>query len=513
MVVCGSIGMVAALAIGPACSTPGVPVSVDGSFVEWVDVAPIATDPVGDASGAFDVTSVSASSAGTVLFLRFDTGNANVNLQSGDAGDGTLRLELSRGVNSVTIDMRQRVAYLNGNPVNTVGWGSFGWTQAPTFAASEYEAVLDLAPVLGASVGDTISVNFSGSDALASAASFTLTAPPEPAPTGQLGRPANTDVRIAVLNTLSTGLLHSTRGPRLGRLIVGVDADIYCFCEEYNSTAGQIASAMNGFFPIDVAWNVAKEGDNAIVSAYPVTQVPTGTSRYAAALVETPSGPIFVVEVHFKCCGYAGNADDLQRIGEAQGVAQLIADFRAGVVNGGALAAFAGAPVVVTGDWNLVGSRGPLDVLEDDVVGPGLVAPLVRHMVGKETFTWRDDGSSFWPGRLDLMAYTPEQMRRLNAYVLDTAELDAGQLATLGALVTDSAASDHLMLVSDFALSCAADSDGDHAVNLDDLQNVLFSFGQVTDPFACADLDGSGVVDLSDLQELLFDFGGACGAP
>ena len=510
MVLCGSMVAVVSMALGPACSTPGVPISVDGMLSDWAGVATLASDPSGDASGAFDLTSISATSAGTILRLRLDLSNASVNLQDGNAGDGTLRIEIARGGSSLTVDMRDRSAYLNGNTGNTIHWTNFAWNQAPTFASSAYEVSLDLGPTVGASVGDTISINFSGSDSLSSSASFALTAPAVPDPVGQLGRPANTGMRLASLNTLNTGITNGSRGPRLGRVIAGVDADVYCFCEEYNSNAGQIASEMAGFFSNGSSWNVAKEGDNAIVSEHPVTQVSTGTSSYAAALVELPAGPVFVLCVHLKCCGFVGDSSDNQRVSQAQGVAQLIADFRAGTVSGGALAAYASAPVMVTGDWNLVGSRTPLDILEDDVPGPGLVAPAVRHLVGSETYTWLSSTSSFWPGRLDLMAYSMEGFRRLQAYALDTAELDAGQLAQLGALASDSAASDHLMLVADFALTCKSDADGDGVVNLDDIQNVLFSFGQETDPFACADLDGNGFVDLVDLQAVLFDFGQLC---
>ncbi len=512
MVVSGSIAAsIVAVALGPACSTPGVPVSSDGLLSEWSAASQIATDPAGDATGAFDVTSVSADSRGTILRLRFDTGNTNANLQSGNAGDGTLRIELTHGASSFTIDLRSRFAYLDGDTGNTVSWNSIGWSSAPTYAALDYEAIFDAGSAFGVAVGDTITIDFSGSDSLAAPVSFTLTAPADPAPVIDTNRPGNSDFRIASINTLNTGLLNGARAPALGRLIVAMNADIYFFCEEYNSNAGQLASIMDGFFAPGPVWNIEKSGDNVIASTFPVTGVPTGSTRYASALVQLPSGPVFVVSVHLKCCGFAGDSSDLQRITQAQDIAQLIADFRAGNVNGGALAAFAGAPVIISGDWNLVGSRIPLTTIEDGATGPGLVAPQVRRLVGNENFTWRSPTSSFWPGRLDLIAYSPANLRRLKAFSLDSTELDVGTLTALGLQADDSDASDHMMLVSDFVMTCGADTDGDGAVDLVDLQNVLFSFGQSTDPFACADIDGNGDVDLSDLQAVLFSFGQACG--
>ena len=509
MVIPACVMLAVSAAIGPACS---VSTSTDGLVAEWPPAALVATDPSGDASGAFDVTTLYAASQGDVLRLRFDTGTANHNLQAGAGGDGTLRIELAHDGQSLTIDLRDRRAYRNGNPADTVAWHVIGWASAPTYAAPEYEAQLNVAEAVGATVGDTIWINFSGSDTLSSPANFTLTAPAVNLNSGDAGRAPGTDVRIAALNTRSTGLL-SSRASALGRLIAAVDADIYCLCEEYNSTASQLQSILSGFFPIDIAWNVVKEGDNVIATPFPMTQVPTGTSRYAAALVETGSGPLFVVSVHFKCCGFVGDSSDNQRIGEAQGVAQLIADFRAGAVNGGALAGFTDAPVVVAGDWNLVGSKAPLEVLEAGSPGPGLAAPPIRHLNGDAAYTWRSDGSSFWPGRLDLIAYSPDNLRRTGAFVLDSERLDGGQLSALGLQASDSDASDHLLLVTDVAITCGGDINLSGGIDLTDLQEVLFNFGQATDPFGCADVDGSGGVALGDIQLILFDFGQVCTAP
>ena len=45
---------------------------LDGLFLEWSSANLIATDPAGDATGAFDIQNVYATNRGTHLFLRFD---------------------------------------------------------------------------------------------------------------------------------------------------------------------------------------------------------------------------------------------------------------------------------------------------------------------------------------------------------------------------------------------------------------------------------------------------------
>ncbi|MCA9293240.1 MAG: hypothetical protein KDA20_05445 [Phycisphaerales bacterium] len=58
--------------------------------------------------------------------------------------------------------------------------------------------------------------------------------------------------------------------------------------------------------------------------------------------------------------------------------------------------------------------------------------------------------------------------------------------------------------------SCPGDVNGSQTIDLDDLQIVLFNFGQNVPSSTQGDLDGSGTVDLDDLQLLLFNFGMSC---
>jgi len=106
--------------------------------------------------------------------------------------------------------------------------------------------------------------------------------------------------------------------------------------------------------------------------------------------------------------------------------------------------------VVVVGDWNLVGSRTPLDVMLDKSSGPGLAHLLLRHLRGDDVFTWyQDELDAFPPGMLDVLVHSPDLTPR-RSFVLDTAELGDATLAKLGLQPDDSQASDHLMLVADF---------------------------------------------------------------
>ncbi|MCA9292936.1 MAG: hypothetical protein KDA20_03895 [Phycisphaerales bacterium] len=67
---------------------------------------------------------------------------------------------------------------------------------------------------------------------------------------------------------------------------------------------------------------------------------------------------------------------------------------------------------------------------------------------------------------------------------------------------------DHVRL--DVVNPCPGDADGSGAVDLADLNLVLFNFGAAVLPGANGDVDGSGQVDLADLNVVLFNFGAVC---
>lgn len=66
---------------------------------------------------------------------------------------------------------------------------------------------------------------------------------------------------------------------------------------------------------------------------------------------------------------------------------------------------------------------------------------------------------------------------------------------------------------SNFTISCAGDSDGNGAIDQDDLDAILFAFGTTRGQpgfIGAADFDGNDAVDQDDLDTVLFAFGSAC---
>lgn len=76
---------------------------------------------------------------------------------------------------------------------------------------------------------------------------------------------------------------------------------------------------------------------------------------------------------------------------------------------------------------------------------------LPGHTHTNFTSTWRDDESSFAPGRLDFVIYT-DSVLNMRGFVLNTAEMLADELAAYGLQAEDTAGSDHLPLVADVVI-------------------------------------------------------------
>ncbi len=511
----------AGLLVGCAASAQVAPIA-DGLFAEWSPSDLVATDPSGDASGGFDIGSVWARSDGTRLVVRFTTGVApgdpELNLQSGSSSNGTIRLELSfPGGGSLTMDTRARRLYLNGNSGNTISWSTVAYHSAPTHSAREFEIQVDVGP-LGVGVGDTIGIDFSGSDSLSSPAQLVI-APAGAAPITPDPQPdPNADFRIVALNTKRSGLIStSSRIASFERLIDGVDPAIVCFQEEYDSSASEIADFLEAADPLGTGatWSVVKNNDNTVAVDSSIAQlfeVPSNENSYAAAVVDFGGGDAVVVfSIHPKCCGYIGSSEDTRRIDQMQDLLTRLGEFRSASL-GATLAPYASAPAIVIGDWNLVGSRVPIDLLEDPQ-GEAMVTLDLPGVGSGQNYTWIGSSlgaGAFTPGRLDLLSYS-HGITPVRGFTLDTRELDGPTLALLGMQSADSGATDHLLLAADFnfgaLVACEGDASGDGQVDFADVTSVLANW---LGAGPAGDANSDGIVDFGDITSVLGNWLGNC---
>jgi hypothetical protein len=152
---------------------------------------------------------------------------------------------------------------------------------------------------------------------------------------------------------------------------------------------------------------------------------------------------LLAVPVELPCCGGPGTEQELWRLADVEAIRRAVTRVTgARTVDG----------VIVGGDFNLVGSRTPLDLMARglDPDGSDLAVVPALSFDGSNGDTWRQANGRFPPGRLDWMLHSASTLELLRAFVFDTAALTPAWLAVHGLRTDDSAlASDHLPVVAD----------------------------------------------------------------
>jgi exonuclease III len=149
----------------------------------------------------------------------------------------------------------------------------------------------------------------------------------------------------------------------------------------------------------------------------------------SGVLLKAGKREILFVLVGLTCCGHDGSWEDTMRILEASLLSERIQNLQLKQE----------LPVVISGDFNLVGSIKPLEILRNTKYPPLKVLDMLQHS-DRAAYTWRTlKKNPFAPGRLD--------------YVLVDQSLDAeGLILKLEDLLTDKEvlkSSDHYPLITD----------------------------------------------------------------
>jgi endonuclease/exonuclease/phosphatase family metal-dependent hydrolase len=250
-----------------------------------------------------------------------------------------------------------------------------------------------------------------------------------------------TDVDFRLVNwNVEWGNLLDEREPA-GTLLAALDPDAILLQEMMtDQDEDEIVAMLEEAMPDADGWEVqvGKDGGRircaVAIRSNRAASLPglsaVATNRSAAAAIRTKSGPVVLIATHLKCCGRDGSKEDTKRITEAEDLRDAITK-RLGKSN----------RVVLAGDLNLVGSRTPLDRLEES----GLTTIEMRQPDGATMATWDNESSSFLPGRLDYVLHS-RQLTPKMAVVFDTQDVDPSWLPHS----LRRQASDHLPLVVDF---------------------------------------------------------------
>lgn len=470
---------------------------IDGRFDDWDPVQPKLVDPVDALGEAIELREVRLASDGRFVHLLVDFGRT-VNIQK---LEGTVHIVLdvdgnqstgldTFGLNGADLDIilspampsdrAERpggVALVstlpNAPPLNPY---DIGFTFGPTYANRQFEfriergAKLEGIPSVlagGRMQGRIVCTDPKGNIIDQTAVFGSDLAPlriAEQTATAQLppklpGAGAGV-IRIMSWNT-ANGSLFDNPEP-FARVLAAIDPDVI-FLQELTdrNSASQLESFLDRRLLPDGSnqWQVVfgAGGGNlrcAIASKLPLEPAepfqllpypdwPDRSLRVAGGVIETADKRILCVSVHLRCCGGIGSQQDFIRILEVETIREELRKLiESGSIDG----------VIVAGDFNLVGSRRPLDLLTTrlDVPGLSLIEAEPYQLDGRSNATWSDRKQSFVPGRLDYLLFSNRTMALQSTFVLDARDLIPQALHRFGLRVDDTAsASDHFPVVAD----------------------------------------------------------------
>jgi hypothetical protein len=473
-----------------------LPIQIDGAFEDWNAAA--AADPAGDpGSSGIDFTRLWVANDEPWLFIRFDTG---IEIEPDEGHD--IRVLLDTDDNAATgasiagigaelvwsLGLRSGTLYIGGGSQPT-SHAALGLVVAPTVSGTEFEVAIrrdatgaGSAPLFaGPSVRVVIADFGAGGDAIGAGVLHMFDPAPQPVPAIALARADPEHVRIASYNVENDGLFDTSAGRQgaLARMLGAVDADVWILNEVWNHDGPEVEARLGDLLPAGpgAAWTAVNPLQGVVVvSRFPVIEfavLPVDTRDWVAVRVDPRpklESDLVVLGNHWKA--FSGAANDAARQDQADGLIRYLADMRAGT----RLNVAPQTPIVAGGDLNLVGIRRPLDTVRSgDIVDQGAWGPdaapdwdgsafdevPARHPDQRMVYTWRSDGGSFYPGRLDWMFHTGSVLTLGNHFVLETRGMTPSNLAAHGLLATDTGtASDHAPIVADFAAGGTAGMPG-----------------------------------------------------
>lgn len=482
-----SLGVFFLLSAGVAITSAEI--LIDGDFSDWDESMLLYVDNDADgAPGGVEFDSIWVTIQNNYLVFRFRT-TEELTLQDGSNIELLLDTDndpqTGFSVDDLGIELIWRCGerigeYYTANGIpSEVTQADIGLVISPTVSSNDFEGAIPvstgeddgyLSP--GSEIRFFLRNQRAYGDRIPDTGGLTFTIPEQLYPiitefTADRGNAES--IRIATWNVLSDGIL--TREDYFQRILSAIQPDIVFFQEVWQSSEADIEERMNDWLPLedDSTWYTAKANNDLIIaSRWPILgtwNIPE--ARATAHLLAVPwenEDRLFAINAHPPCCDR--NADRQFEIDA------IMAYLRNTMTTGGDANIEEGTPFIIAGDMNLVGYRQQLitfltgDIQNDDHFGAGELPDWDNTAISNVNvsqpqsifnYSWRDDYSSFWPGKLDYIFYSDSQLEFQSGFVLETKFMQDELLAEYNLERDDAAmASDHIPVVADFSLSTEA---------------------------------------------------------
>ena len=459
------------------CLRAAHPIVIDGLFDDWQEVPVTITDPEGDYNYD-DWAELKITNDDDFIFFKISLHSEETLLQNWnnfylyiDADRDSLTGHPFRGMGS---ELAWHFGYRTGQYFEQDGiidlWqNDITLRQAPTVTSTEFEIAIargsfvlsdpDSIAVIFSSFYDTGDYMPDSWGGVVYQLDTTVVGPAEPILLEKTG------TRLVTYNTLNTGILEPDRQPKFQRIIQALDPDIIALQE--HSEWNEIGDIISSWFPEDTWYQGYTFRDLVVLSKYPIINQANliSSERTMCALLQTddPINPyLLILNSHFSCCD---NDDDRQE--QVDELVQVLREWR--LNDNGPFDLPEGTPMFHVGDFNFVGYREQIETvtagnIQDegnygsdfplDWDGTAITDLFSRHTHKRMAYTWRSDGSSFNPGKLDYVLYTNSNLSILNHFVLNTLAMPDSVLNEWELEAEDTnEASDHLPRIVDFMVT------------------------------------------------------------
>jgi len=459
------------------CLRAAHPIVIDGLFDDWQEVPVTITDPEGDYNYD-DWAELKITNDDDFIFFKISLHSEETLLQNWnnfflyiDADRDSLTGHPFRGIGA---ELAWHFGYRTGQYFEQDGiidlWqNDITLRQAPTVTSTEFEIAIargsfvlsdpDSIAVIFSSFYDTGDYMPDSWGGVVYQLDTTVVGPAEPILMEKTG------TRLVTYNTLNTGILESDRQPKFQRIIQALDPDIIALQE--HSEWNEIGDIISSWFPEDTWYQGYTFRDLVVLSKYPIINQANliSSERTMCALLQTddPINPyLLILNSHFSCCD---NDDDRQE--QVDELVQVLREWR--LNDNGPFDLPEGTPMFHVGDFNFVGYQEQIETvtagdIQDEATygidhpldwdGTAITDLFSRHTHKRMAYTWRSDGSSFNPGKLDYVLYTDSNLSILKHFVLNTLVMPDSVLNEWELEAEDTnEASDHLPRIVDFMVT------------------------------------------------------------
>ena len=453
-------------------------ITIDENFSDW-SISQLVSADLNDNSVGIDITNLHISNDENFLYLKFSV-NTEILLQ--DENALAIYIDADNNINTgfLVENVGAEISFYFGDRNGFVNYPSgfsnvihadIGLLTAPTVSSDEFEIAIQrkfevdnqiieldetIAIVLENDIPNGDKIPNNNSSILYSIDEEQISVPDE----YSISKAPDTDFRLLNYNVLFDELFNPNLAPSYRRVLQAIDPDIIAFQEIYDHSAAQTRSLVEEFLPSisDEQWFSEKVGsDLVLVSRYPIVFEDFVVGN-GAFIVDVDGQDVLIINVHLPCCD-----NNSARQNEIDGILRYLREIQ----DGQAYPLAQNAPIIIAGDFNLVGPRSQIeslltgDIINNNNYGPDFIPdwnkgdlsdlnPIVTGLPA--SYTWYNPQSSFFPGRLDYVLYSGSSLFKTNAYVLNTTTLNQGDLSqnNLSQLDTD-LNSDHLPMVSDWS--------------------------------------------------------------